>query len=91
MSRYLAGIQKIALVIAILAIPDLGFACPDCKRTLAENNLDVAFAVSILFMMSVPFLILAGWGTAIYRMRTHWARLNCETNSICANSPSSSY
>jgi hypothetical protein len=73
MSRYLAGIQKIALVIAILAIPDLGFA------------------VSILFMMSVPFLILAGWGTAIYRMRTHWARLNCETNSICANSPSSSY
>ena len=91
MSRYLTGIQKVALVFTILAIPELGFACPDCKRTLAENNLDVAFAVSILFMMSVPFLILAGWGTAIYRMRMHWARLNTEATSIGENSPSTSY
>ncbi len=89
MIRCLPGLSKISVVISLLVIPKMALACPECKRTLAENNLDVAFAISILFMMSVPFLILAGWGAAIYRMRMQWSEANSGANSSSSSLPSS--
>ena len=47
---------------------DLVVACPTCKEGM-HNQSASAFAMSILFMMSMPFLILAGWVFAICRMR----------------------
>jgi hypothetical protein len=51
------------VVLLVLAIPDLVLACPNCKDTLAEGganamNLVRGYFWSILFMMSMPFLIL---------------------------------
>lgn len=45
-------------------------ACPTCKDTLGLHALRVqmGYALSIGFMMLVPFGILGGWGIAIYRM-----------------------
>ena len=52
-----------------VGVPQRVWGCPDCQNALAANQLDLAFAVSIMFMMSVPFLIFGGWIWAIWRMR----------------------
>lgn len=44
-------------------------ACPTCKGTLHDNGVATGYAVSILFMMGMPFLISAFWAVVIYRMR----------------------
>ena len=43
-------------------------ACPTCKLASAENGFDPVrgYFWSILFMMSMPFLILGGLGTMFY-------------------------
>ena len=43
-------------------------ACPTCKESVAENggNLVRGYFWSIVFMMSMPFLIVAGLGTMFY-------------------------
>lgn len=45
-------------------------ACPTCKQALAHdpNGAEMArgFAYSILFMLSVPYLIFAGLGSYLY-------------------------
>jgi heme/copper-type cytochrome/quinol oxidase subunit 2 len=45
-------------------------ACPTCKQALAEGgnhaNVVRGYFWSILFMMSMPFLILTGLGTYFY-------------------------
>lgn len=43
-------------------------ACPNCRETLAAAGLNRAYAASILFLMSMPFTILATWCLTIYRM-----------------------
>ncbi len=45
------------------------FACPTCKGTLHDNGVATGYAISILFMMGMPFLIMAFWALMIYRMR----------------------
>ena len=44
-------------------------ACPTCKGSLHENGVATGYAISILFMMAMPFLISAFWAVMIYRMR----------------------
>ena len=44
-------------------------ACPSCKGSLHENGVATGYAISILFMMAMPFLIMAFWAVMIYRMR----------------------
>ena len=43
-------------------------ACPTCKESISENggNLVRGYQWSIIFMMSMPFLILGGLGTYFY-------------------------
>ena len=43
-------------------------ACPTCKDGMHDHTA-AAFAMSIMFMMSMPFCIFGGWVFAIVRMR----------------------
>jgi hypothetical protein len=59
------------LVVAIsLCLVTVCQACPTCKQGIAEGtnqaNMLRAYFWSILFMMSMPFLIFGGLGTYFY-------------------------
>ena len=64
--RYLNYIL-VPTAMAIFASPL--FACPTCKGSLHDNGVATGYAISILFMMAMPFLIMAFWAVMIYRMR----------------------
>lgn len=70
----------LALAICLLAV-SLCEACPTCKDGLASNdparaNMVRGYFWSILFMMSMPFLIFGGWGIYFYRVMRQQARQN---------------
>ena len=44
-------------------------ACPTCKDGLHADRSAAAYAMSILFMMGMPFVILSCWVTTIVRLR----------------------
>lgn len=54
--------------LAVALLCNNALACPTCKDGMHDQTA-TAFAMSILFMMSMPFLILCGWIFAIFRMR----------------------
>lgn len=61
------------LVIAIaciLVFASVGHACPTCKQAIAEgghhDQVVRGYFWSIIFMMSMPFLILGALGTYFY-------------------------
>lgn len=55
---------------ALVAMPALAMACPNCKDALAQDpdaaNLARGLYYSILFMLSMPALILTGLGSLFY-------------------------
>ena len=56
-----------ALVVALLLLADVAMACPTCKEGLDQSDpqhksLAAGFYYSILFMMSMPYLILGSFG-----------------------------
>ena len=58
------------LIVALSA--DLASACPTCREGLAENDphgqsMAAGYYYSILFMMSMPFIILTTFGSCCYR------------------------
>jgi len=58
-----------AIAILLLAtMAGLASACPTCKESVAENggNLVQGYFWSIIFMMSMPFLIFSGLSTMFY-------------------------
>jgi hypothetical protein len=64
-------ILAIAAVAIVLSLDAVAWACPTCREGLADNpagqSLARGFYYSILFMMSMPFLILGTLGTVAYR------------------------
>ncbi len=61
----------VLVVLLVCAVPELVLACPNCKETLAEGganamNLVRGYFWSILFMMSMPFLILGSLVSYFY-------------------------
>ncbi len=68
-------------VLLLVLVGSYAVACPTCKDSLAENDPNNATLVrgyfwSILFMMSMPFLILAGLSSYMYyEVRRARARL----------------
>lgn len=61
----------IALAVVVLLASD-AFACPTCKEGIAENDphaqsMAAGYYYSILFMMSMPFIILTTFGSFAYR------------------------
>jgi uncharacterized membrane protein len=64
----------IALTFAavFLCIGEVAFACPTCKDSVAQNDphyqsMAAGYYYSILFMLSMPFLIVTTFGTFAYR------------------------
>ncbi len=68
MSRKLC--QLVIFLTLAICLPSVVLACPTCKQSLAEAsnnpNLVRGYGWSIMFMMSAPFLILAGLGSYFY-------------------------
>ena len=54
-------------------------ACPTCKEAIHENGSGTAYAVSILFMMSMPFVIMAFWTILILNLRAKARRIALTT------------
>jgi len=80
----LAASRTLALValtvLALLALCATASACPGCKEAIAGEGEDVsragvAFSASVLFMLSMPFLLAAGFGAALYRLYRKQQRL----------------
>jgi hypothetical protein len=69
--RYLNYIQ---VAVATLVFTAPLSACPSCKGSLHENGVATGYAISIVFMMAMPFLISAFWAVMIYRMRKQMLR-----------------
>jgi uncharacterized membrane protein len=75
-TRYEPAIVRWALialaVVLVLMIASVAAACPTCKEGLAQNDpqgeaVAAGYYYSILFMMSMPFVILGTLGTVFYR------------------------
>ena len=71
--------QLLAVAIAVL-LAGFAEACPTCKEAVSENggNLVQGYFWSIVFMMSMPFLIVAGLGTMFYLDVRRARRLQAE-------------
>ncbi len=72
--RFLAIAFCVLIQIALLQ-PSLAEACPTCKDGLHADGTALAYAVSILFMMAMPFLIMSFWVVTIVRLRAKAAEL----------------
>lgn len=69
-TNHLAACGLALLFVALFA--DLANACPTCREGLAENDphgqsMAAGYYYSILFMMSMPFVILTTFGSFCYR------------------------
>ena len=67
--RILPVLIALAFVLIFCVAAD---ACPSCKNALAESdpengNIAAGYFYSILFMMSMPFLIITVFGSYVYR------------------------
>ncbi|PQO39282.1 hypothetical protein C5Y96_05350 [Blastopirellula marina] len=49
-----------AALLLVLGAPSWAWACPTCKNGLSDNYVS-AYAFSILFMMIVPYVLLASF------------------------------
>jgi hypothetical protein len=58
-------IISIVTCATVLALPQLALACPGCKDNLTEQHVN-AYGWSIVFMMSMPFLILGTLSAYFY-------------------------
>jgi uncharacterized membrane protein len=62
----------VAFAAVILCTADAALACPTCKEGVAQNDphyqsMAAGYYYSILFMMSMPFIILTTFGSFAYR------------------------
>ena len=70
-------IASIAIVAAVFVCAiGTAEACPTCKEAIHENGSSTAYAASILFMMSMPFVIMAFWTILILNLRAKARRLD---------------
>lgn len=69
--QFRLGLAKFACVcfsIQAIMAPAEATACPTCKEAL-HGMASVGFAIAILFMMAMPFLIATFWAVVIFRLR----------------------
>jgi hypothetical protein len=58
-------------VVLVLLLASVAAACPTCKDSLAQNDpqgrsLAAGISYSIIFMMSMPYIVLATFGSCAY-------------------------
>ena len=68
-----SGVLRLALAVVLVVLLAAGdaYACPTCKEGLAESDpstqaMAAGYFYSILFMMSMPFLIIGAFGSFAY-------------------------
>lgn len=56
--------------LALVFTADVAFGCPLCSQTTEASAPDLAqgFTASILLMMSMPFMLVGGFGFAFWRL-----------------------
>jgi hypothetical protein len=59
------------VVVLVLLIASVAAACPTCKEGIAQNDphgkaLAAGYAYSVLFMMTMPYLVLGTVGSCFY-------------------------
>ena len=83
-------ILSLALLVtaAVLLFAGPASACPGCKQALSADggNMVSGFFWSILFMMSMPFVLLGSFGSAAYLMVRRERRRQAEA-SVAAPAP----
>jgi hypothetical protein len=67
-TRWIVGAVVVALVLLIASV---AAACPTCKEGLAQNDphgqsIAAGYYYSILFMMSMPYIVLGSIGSLAY-------------------------
>ena len=67
-ARWLVAAIVLALVLLIASV---AAACPTCKEGLAQNDphgqsIAAGYYYSILFMMSMPYIVLGTFGSVAY-------------------------
>jgi hypothetical protein len=86
----LRPVLRVVLAVTLVAcIAAAAWACPTCREDLANNpqgrGLATGFYYSILFMMSMPFLIIGTLGTVAYRsVKRAQAERNASADAIDA-------
>ena len=65
--RWIAPLAPVVALATVLWFADLATACPTCKEGLDQNDpqhqsVARGFYYSILFMMSMPYIILGSFG-----------------------------
>jgi uncharacterized membrane protein len=94
MTRFFSNIRwsRLAIIIAIavvaICLADVASACPTCKDSVAQNDpqyqsMARGYYYSILFMLSMPFVIVTAFGTFAYR-----AYKQAEVQRSAATTPS---
>ncbi len=67
--RFVWCMTMLGVLSVSIALPSAAEACPMCK--LANETLDAlprAYMMSILFMLGMPAMVLAGFGVGFYRL-----------------------
>jgi hypothetical protein len=75
------GLGSLQVMLLQLVFAGNLLACPTCKNGLHADGFAAAYAMSILFMMGMPFVILSCWVTTIVRLRKNIpeeADLDCD-------------
>ena len=67
--KRMSAILKVSAILGMVALPQIASACPTCKDGLHADGTAAAYAVSILFMMGMPFAIITFWTVMIVRLR----------------------
>jgi len=66
----LRGIVTVVVVYCIASVwPEIATACPNCKEAYAADGMSsvaTGFSTSILFLMSMPFLVVAGFALRLW-------------------------
>ena len=70
--RWLRIAIMVAMAAFLLGAADAAWACPNCKEGLAQNDphgqsIAAGYYYSILFMLSMPFIIITTFGAFAYR------------------------
>ena len=82
-------VRLIGLVqLLVLLLPAIASACPGCSEGL-DGNLIRGYFWSIIFMMSMPFLILGGLSSYLY-LEVRRARARQLTRECGADGPEAS-
>src|SRR5690348_3324349 len=67
--RVLFASVMLAWIAAFSPVMTPAQACPSCKTANAtDNRLPLAYQASILFMLTVPALMVTGFGVGLYKL-----------------------